>query len=416
MTDNTITTPATTVSSIVDALVAQLVDWVARMSANGIKQHSREWLEAKWTTIGGSSIATIAGKNPYKDMVGLLRERIGYDPFVSRIALQWGNLFEEVIKRYVEAVYTCVVYGEDLYVEAAPRYPGVAYSPDGLAVITAGDHPMVVLMEFKCPYSRIPTKAPTPYYVPQVKMGLDVCDIAQMGMLVEAVYRRCTFDQLADTPEHDVSLVPDTKTSAAAFGLPLCIGLIGLYVSPDVINLVAAEPSLGALLRSTCAALSKIEGRRGIGSDRLHRDLGAIPPALFTNVIDLVDRGVFCAWYGRVIGITDDISTDGPAALTADLAAFDVAMRGADISADSTVRSTRMPIGVLPWKCFHVTTNYITKEPNWLAQHMSRIQEILDISARCNAAANEDEKRRLYNAYTGQPETSSPTSCYSDGW
>src|SRR5271166_1907671 len=181
-------------------LMQQLRDWVTEKEKNGIKQHSRKW--KKRITFGGSVIATIQGKNPYSNIYKMLSEKIGLSAFEQSIAPQWGNLFEDVIKRYVEFDKKCTILGEDLYIEGPGD--GTSYSPDGLTVLnvvfdygfddeikTINEH-LIVLMEYKCPYSRIPSGNPPEYYIPQVKMGLDLLKLPRIGLFVEGVFRRCS--------------------------------------------------------------------------------------------------------------------------------------------------------------------------------------------------------------------------------
>ena len=83
-------------------LQQQLANWVQTNEQNGIKQHDVRWKDEKVFTIGGSSLATIMGINMFSTIPKMISEKIGLTAFNGDIKPQWGNLFEDVIKRHVE--------------------------------------------------------------------------------------------------------------------------------------------------------------------------------------------------------------------------------------------------------------------------------------------------------------------------
>lgn len=158
--------------------------WITQY--DGVKQRSPEWYELRKSVIGGSTVATIAGLNPYSTMAKLAREKLGLIENDSpKTALQWGVLFEPMAQQIAEATYSCEILGTEIFVPGSGEFDGVAYSPDGLAIID-GD---CVLFEFKCPFSRKPAAKPPAQYVAQVNMGLELCDIAARGILVEVLIK-----------------------------------------------------------------------------------------------------------------------------------------------------------------------------------------------------------------------------------
>lgn len=364
--------------------------WVLEKEQNGIKQHDPAWLAAKINTIGGSSMGTVEGKNPYSSVATLISEKIGVSKFETNIKPQWGNLFEDVIKRYIEHDKKCEILGEDLYVEGPP---GVAYSPDGLAVMEVVECEIVeeesdgsvymvskkttktatVLLEFKCPYSRIPTGTPPPYYVSQVQMGLDVLEPPTIGLLAEALFRKCTWDTLGNSPEFDKSL-GQRKTGKN----PLAFGVMGFYHD----GTVPIPPELSAAYLEYYAEFGDS------ANDFTSADLGEAPAELFTLIMSAYDAKVLSPWYGPII-YSGGAGSDSQYKV----AEFEAFVR----------EKNYINFGIFPWKLFQVYYSYIKKEQNFLARWLPKIREILAVVKSCNEAATDAEKRRIYLRYTTPP-------------
>src|SRR6202000_363727 len=278
------------------ALITKLNDWVLK-NDNNIKQRSPESLEIKKFTIGGSSIASIQGVNPNNNICKLVRAMAGGDHIVANIYMQLGNLFEQIIRQYVEMDRACTIVGNDMFIYGPPN---ITYSPDGLTVmdvVTSNTEneivvtkdgvdyteisfdtvrePKIILCEFKCPYMRIPRNKPPVYYVSQVKMGLDVLNIADMGLLIEAVFRRCTWDQLGNNIVFDKTLV----SYAPRCQNILAFGIIGFYAKEKC-----------DILEKLSEKYDAVYGEKGDkNNDYFCNDLGAAPPELFTGIIDAYD-------------------------------------------------------------------------------------------------------------------------------
>lgn len=375
-------------------LERKILEYVDEKSANGIKQHSKEWSSIRQTTIGGSSLATIQGKNPYNSVQALISERIGFTNYESSIKPQWGNLFEDVIKRVVEYQKKCTVHGEDLYVRGQPYNGSVitSYSPDGLAVITRSHehggfgHPEIALLEFKCPYGRIPNGVVPKYYVPQVKMGLELLEIPTVGLFAEAVFRRCSWDTLGYNKHYDTQLV---KVSSGE--LPLAFGIIGFYkYEGDLHN---GDVPSAADIKDRDAALAAAEEYFGELGDEsngyMTNDLGTTPLELFTRLMDILDRGLLRAWYGRNIhtDVADNITNSAQ-----------ILHKELDSYMDFCEAGGHINIGMLPWKLFRVDYNYIEKENNYIAPWMPKIEKIVNIIRKCNLPENADKKYNIYQA------------------
>lgn len=173
------------------------------------EQGTEEWKQLRRNFIGGSEVATILKKNKNKSISKLITERLGFDPFKGNVITHWGNIFEELIRRYCQEVFSCTI----METSSIPYDEGyLSYSPDGLAVVPTGaiirefgeltdsadknSPAQLTLFEFKCPHSRIATNEIPEHYLPQVSIGMNIIDIMETAIFVQATYRRCTIDQI----------------------------------------------------------------------------------------------------------------------------------------------------------------------------------------------------------------------------
>lgn len=375
-------------------LDTKLAEWVAFLEANGIKQQTEDWHIARQCTIGGSSMATIQGINPYSSVEHLIRERLGLAKFAGDIKPQWGNLFEDVLKRFVENSLGCIIRGEDLYVIGKP---GTSYSPDGLAAVNrsivlekvsknlkqsrnvgfsddAPDIPKtypakeIALMEFKCPYNRIPSGDVPKYYVPQVLMGLDLLQLPTFGIFVEAVIRRCTWEQLGYNKLYDTTLVPRSSGD-----LPLSYGIIGFYIDRTVLQTTKVN---------TAKLFTEYKDHfveyGDITTDYMCNDLGEAPPALFTLIMSAMDqRLISIKYFGLYEGGGNETSLDN------DLAEHTQYCRN----------SNHINIGILPFKIFRADFHIIDKIPGYLSQWYPTICEIVNIISICKELPPQEQDK-----------------------
>ncbi len=347
-----------------------LIRWCQEQAQNGIAQHSEAWLKAKQSKVGGSAIATIMGISAFTTLREYIETKLGLRFFKSDIKPQWGNLFEDVIKRQVESAYGCTVHGEDLFIVG--QYPGTVYSPDGLGVV--GDK--CVLFEFKCPYSRIPAKAPPKYYVPQVKMGLEIIPLAEYGIYVEAVYRRCTWADLGPSAEFDTTLVQKpTKCDR-----PISYGFIGLWADDRQIQQTRDDLADGKFGYETESeeeyndsvpdhgnplCIPGFCDEFGTFASQMY-DLSQATPALFRNIMKAVDSGRLTPFYGSIISETDTAKAN--AAINADMARYRAILAA----------SHGCNYGVLSWKLLQIKHHRIEREPGFLEPYLEKIRKITE--------------------------------------
>lgn len=194
------------------------------------KQGTEEWKKAKEVTIGGSEIATVLGLNRFSTITELLYGKLGLIPRKRDIKMQWGKVFEPLICEYVERDKDVEILGQDLFVLG--KKSNQSYSPDGLGVMLvdinnngttnlpklevlseeSNSSPKkeyrTILFEFKCPYNRLLKGGVPEYYLPQVLTGLDTIPIVDQGIFIEAMFRRCLWQDCDDTPTYDHELTP----------------------------------------------------------------------------------------------------------------------------------------------------------------------------------------------------------------
>jgi len=184
------------------------------------KQGSIEWLNSRLETIGGSEISTIMGLNPYQDIKKLINQKLGITKFIKSAPLWFGNILEYPLQRYTE-----LLFNTDIYETGSIQYhksDHIKYSPDGIAVIQIdklkriikdlnlvnstsmfdntkdeNKNELLILFEFKNPYMRALKHNEIPvYYKPQPQLGLEVINICEVSIFIEAVFRFCSYNDI----------------------------------------------------------------------------------------------------------------------------------------------------------------------------------------------------------------------------
>lgn len=197
-------------NTVETSLHAALIAFVIECERNGIKQHSPEWEKVRLHVCGGSTVAIFTG-DAYNGILSYVYEKLSlstpyhFGTMPKVIYLNWGNIFEPLIEKVVAKELKCEIYGENMFIVGFQQDGKLytAYSPDGLAVI----QDQITLLEFKCPFSRLPLRGGIPkLYLPQVRMGLDLIPLAQRGIFVDAVFRRCALGALDTSCDFDTAL------------------------------------------------------------------------------------------------------------------------------------------------------------------------------------------------------------------
>lgn len=190
---------------------------------NFIKEHehlpeqgSDEWKIQRLDRIGGSEIATVLKQNKNKSVNKLIMEKLNFDKFTGNVITCWGNVFEELIRLHTEKIFSCTI----IETGSIPYKKGyLSYSPDGVSIVgnnnlakhlnlhkfglDKNDREFLTLFEFKCPHSRIPSNEIPDHYRPQITIGMNIIDIMEVGIFIQAVFRRCNFTDLKYNSLHN---------------------------------------------------------------------------------------------------------------------------------------------------------------------------------------------------------------------
>jgi len=186
------------------------------------KQGTPEWKSARHNFIGGSEISTLLNKNKYKTLNKLILEKIGVDQFTGSAATYWGNVFEPLVRNYSNRLFKCFIRETG----SIPfKNTNLSYSPDGIAVVHYKDiksridpeiiltttdmdsfddmAELTILFEFKCPHSRVPDDIEVPeHYISQPLIGMNIINICELSIFIEAIFRRCQFADLQYNNEY----------------------------------------------------------------------------------------------------------------------------------------------------------------------------------------------------------------------
>jgi hypothetical protein len=240
--------------------------------------------------------------------------------------------------------------------------------------------PRIALFEFKCPFNRIPDGKIPGYYLPQVKTGLDIIPIVDVGLYVEAVFRRCGWGDLNHLPTYDKQLVPRTSGRNV-----LAYGFVGFY--SDVSEwLGEAELELKQL------EAIMIEDGYEINDTN---DLGECTPQIFHKIMSLFDRKHIKPWYSSTVYLEGPASHHTHDATSEQLDAFVEECRGG--------QSRKYIWGVLPWKLFRVDYHWVDKTPGYLDPYREKISSVISLVKKCLEAPI-GERQNLISEYFGGDE------------
>lgn len=195
--DDVAATAATTMAcpcprTLVSDRIRLMVRWRSRLDvlllAPGIAQRTDAWYEARTQITTASDVASaIGGRNgSHKDfLIKKAGDPQEQRPFSCTAApLKWGVMFEPIACRiYSERMGVCV---HEFGLLRHPSIDHIGASPDGITETG-------VMLEIKCPYSRIIDGTVPSAYVAQIQCQLDVCQ------LDECDFFECQFE-LTDRP------------------------------------------------------------------------------------------------------------------------------------------------------------------------------------------------------------------------
>jgi len=417
---------ATVLAAQLDVDLDQLlVDFVAQYG--GMQQRGPEWYAAMATTVGGSEIAAIMGKNPYATIIDVIMSKIiklgGGDSWTGGgPACWWGTLFEDNICAYVELDIGSKVLGDNICIQ---ELPGHRNSPDGYIVArfyrgadgrlhlwTTDMNPsippiwQILMLEFKCPMSRKPKSGKVPpQYRPQLHSGLMVSPVAHRGLYVDAVFRKCGIMDLKDTPEYDTEY---HFRDRGAWSHPIAWGMMGVYAPlNDAPRWVRhgwrstewklGDPDPDATDADAAQAAWDIHSRYfGLRMRNQHTsldvaDLGDMDEKLFDRALSLIDRRLF-----RVVRSAPCFADGRGSAL----------QTGKDVGAHIEALRTSAPphhflLGVIPWKLFETVYVPVDRHPNFIDVVRPLIDEVHATVTAAIASGDSDAYMLAYRKRLG---------------
>ena len=152
----------------------------------GLRQRSEAWVKARQHTIGASEISALTGASPFETPTSLVHKKLHPPDLSQNIACAWGKLFEPFARAYLEWKHNTHVFGNTISLNLTkdhPLYGKVTCSPDGYFQAFDGS---IVLLEFKCPFTRKIAVHKTPaYYRDQIQTGLALSGVC--GCLLQDV-------------------------------------------------------------------------------------------------------------------------------------------------------------------------------------------------------------------------------------
>ena len=207
------------------------------------KQGTKEWLQNRTYRIGGSEISTVLGKNPYQKVKALLNTHTGLSSFKGFFATYWGTVFEDMVRNHVNLILNCNI--EETGSIPHDTHEHFAYSPDGISVVhtqtlknlldshnkeicetIVENEYSIILFEFKCPHTRVPTGNVPIYYVDQPRLGMKIIDICEMAVFIEAVYKICSLDDIGYNNIYNYNYHKDKSTVT---NNPISCGVVIFY-------------------------------------------------------------------------------------------------------------------------------------------------------------------------------------------
>lgn len=396
-----------TTAEVATAAADPLTAWIKEKSANGIEQGTAQWLEKKVGTVGGATLAVVQGKNQYKSMRSFVKEKINQREFTASLACDWGTLFEEVICRTTEHLFATEVLGSSMFIET--DNDRIKYSPDGIAIMQRNREftpeeqkkgkkavpcapaitpvPECALLEFKCPYSRLPNgRIPAEYY-PQVMMGMDVVEPSTAGMYAEAVFRRSEFVDFDFTVRFTPIVAPTGFKAGATSSqkMPpgasvIAIGAVGFAKKIDVsgdtdmvaeeISRLSAHSDLGAAHSSLISELL-----RGFSGKTVH---ARFSQQLFAPGFH---RGVFG---GESAHPEDHPEVPSPAEMLTAFTAEHV---------EFCATNGLLNCGILPWKLVTYEYHWVKKEVGYVNRWLPQINAVLDTIEACKGKTGIERDR-----------------------
>lgn len=330
-----------------------LISQFVKLFNNDIKQRDKKWFELTGTTVGGSELASIMGMSPYSDLYKVVQNKIDNINGVKQpqfLACWWGTVFENIIEKVVELDLGNKIMGSNICIQ---KYEGHRTSPDGYVVakfyededgyfIWTTDMPksiislsLIMILEFKCPITRKPSNNIPNHYLPQVLSGIDVSPIANKGLFIDSIFRKCSMSQLGINRYYDISY----HTKKEKLNLPICYGYLYIYSSIDMVKEI----------ENICD-----ENDESINLDFELLDIGDCGYEIFYNIMKLINNNKL---------ILSDLNIY-----------FSDGRLKENIELNNTKNYKK--VAVLPWKLFELLYVPVDRKSNFIENIYPLIQKV----------------------------------------
>lgn len=354
-------------------------------------QGTTEWALKRRSRIGGSEISTVLNKNKHNTIKKLIFQRTNLSSFNGNIMTMWGNIFECIIQKYSEKLFNCKIYETGSIAHDSNL---LAYSPDGLSVIEnknllnfVNDNnknkndKSIILFEFKCPFKRIPTEEVPEYYIYQPKIGMEIINICDYSLFIQAIFRISSINDLIYNNEYNNRFHKDKEPFEDN---PLLHGMILFYVSKDLI-----DEEISSFIKSIGFLFSR---------DYYIHDLGKITNWYMLNkVFELYfQKKIQLKYIYTDIYLQEKFSHVNKIIydLEVNFIVFDKIKKiKEELKEENTI------IGVLPYKLMKTYSNPVFKEDLIInTELLSKVENILNIIKTVNKDDNElddNEKKKF---------------------
>lgn len=238
------------------------------------KQKSKQWLLDRLIDIfGGSTINILDDTNPYSSEKKFVASLTGIEEgFSGNLYTLWGNLTEPLSNELISTVFETKIY-EFGGIPGPVKY--LRFSPDGVAIMelvlpddfsvynllsdnnsgTRGKKGVnkkyrsdlvvraiydknvkwikkiiIALIEFKCPFVKIPSGFIPEIYIPQLLTGM-CCLPVDISIFVNCTYRTCSWKQWKNNTEYNKCLFKSDPENI--FDQVLAMGMMVLYMTSE---------------------------------------------------------------------------------------------------------------------------------------------------------------------------------------
>ena len=172
------------------------LQYIKSLQTNLPDQGTDEWLAARTNQFGGSEMATLLNKCPYKSKDDMIADKVTKKRF-DAAPCSFGRIFEVVAKKYLREILSYSI--SDFSGIKSSNYP-IAYSPDGIAYRDCED--TLSLIEIKCPYRRRKIKEIPAHYIPQIQTGLNILPV-DYGEFIQFRFRLCSLWDVDETAKYN---------------------------------------------------------------------------------------------------------------------------------------------------------------------------------------------------------------------